>query len=155
MKTMLALDLGTKTGYALRKSDGRIEYGSINTAPKRKQGRGVRWQNFKRFLLDTKQANPDISAIVYEDVRRHAGTDAAHCYGGFRAVLEMFCEHHGIEYSGVGVGTWKKAFTGNGAASKDVVKDRCQQLGFVTKASDESDALGILFFSINQNEERG
>ena len=35
-----------------------------------------------------------LSAIYFEEVRRHAGTDAAHIYGGLLATLTAWCEQH-------------------------------------------------------------
>ena len=42
-----------------------------------------------------------LAAVYFEEVRRHAGTDAAHLYGGFLATLTSWCEQHGIAYQGV------------------------------------------------------
>jgi hypothetical protein len=57
--------------------------------------------------------------VYFEEVRRHAGVDAAHAYGGFMAHLTAWCEHHQIPYQGVPVGTIKKHATGKGNANKD------------------------------------
>lgn len=39
--------------------------------------------------------------MYFEEVRRHAGVDAAHAYGGLLATLTAFSEHHGIPHGGV------------------------------------------------------
>lgn len=146
----LALDLGTRMGYALRRNDGLVESGSLSFALKSKDGRGVRWVKFRRWLVDIKQTAPDLKLIIFEDVKRHIGTEASHCFGAFRALVELFGEHHAIEYRGIGVGTWKKRFTGNGAAKKDDVIAVCRQLGFKPQDDNEADALGILHVALNQ-----
>ena len=46
-----------------------------------------------------------IGEVVYEEVRRHMGVDAAHVYGGLMATLTAWCEGQGIAYAGVPVGT--------------------------------------------------
>ena len=76
--TILALDLGTTTGWALRGSDGHITSGSENFRPQRFEGGGMRYLRFKRWLTDIKQCNASIDQVVFEEVRRHAGVDAAH-----------------------------------------------------------------------------
>ncbi len=53
-------------------------------------------------------------------IRRHLGTDAAHCYGGFLAVLSAWCEENNIPYQGVNVKTIKRFITGKGNASKSL-----------------------------------
>ena len=68
MKTILALDLATVCGYAVRKSSGRVESGSQNFACKKHEAPGVRWARFRAFLVDVKAANPDLELIIFEDV---------------------------------------------------------------------------------------
>ena len=49
-----------------------------------------------------------ICAMYFEEVRRHAGVDAAHACDGFPATLTARCEHNAIPYSGAPVGPIKK-----------------------------------------------
>ena len=46
--TILALDLGTTTGWALRGSDGHITSGAESFRPQRFEGGGMRFLRFKR-----------------------------------------------------------------------------------------------------------
>ena len=46
--TILALDLGTTTGWALRDSDGSITSGAESFRPQRFEGGGMRFLRFKR-----------------------------------------------------------------------------------------------------------
>ena len=48
--TILALDLGTTTGWALRGSDGHITSGSESFRPQRFEGGGMRFLRFKHWL---------------------------------------------------------------------------------------------------------
>jgi hypothetical protein len=82
--TILALDLGTTTGWALRGSDGHITSGSESFRPQRFEGGGMRFLRFKRWLTEIKQSCDGIDCLHFEEVRRHVSTDAAHAYGGFR-----------------------------------------------------------------------
>lgn len=146
MKVTLALDLGTTTGYALLREDGRIESGSERFAPKDKEGEGMRFVRFRHWLLEVKQSNEQLAHVAYELVVGGVPGQvyAAQVYGGFVALLMVFCEHHQLEYSGHHVGTIKKRWTGNGAAKKDDMIKRCRELGFNPANHNEADAIALL-----------
>lgn len=150
MKPVLALDLATQTGWAVTKPDGRIDSGSFDTRGRAKDAPGARWANFRRFLVDTFQANPEAKVIVIEDVRRHVSTQSAHAYGAFKALVELYAFQHSLELRAIGVGTWKKRFTGNGAAKKGEVIALCTELGFRPADDNEADALGLLHVAIDR-----
>jgi len=146
--TILALDLGTTTGWALRSGDGGITSGCESFRPQRFEGGGMRYLRFKRWLTELKQCAAHIDQLVFEEVRRHASTDAAHAYGGFLATLAAWCEHHGVPYQGVPVGTIKKHATGRGNASKDEVIAAMRKLGYRPADDNEADALAILHWAL-------
>ncbi len=153
--TILALDLGTTTGWALRTSDGAITSGTQSFRPQRFEGGGMRFLRFKRWLTELKAHADGIDSLHFEEVRRHVSTDAAHVYGGFLATLTSWCEHHQIPYQGVPVGTIKKHATGKGNASKDEMISAMRRLGHVPTDDNEADALAILHWasqSINERE---
>ena len=75
---MLALDLGTTTGWALRAPDGLITSGTVSFRPGRFDGGGMRYLRFTNWLTEMDRLSGPIAAIWFEEVRRHAGTDAAH-----------------------------------------------------------------------------
>lgn len=148
--SFLTFDLGTKTGWAARKSCGLIVSGSEDFAPDRGRG-GTRFLKFKNFLTELKAACGDeIEAVYYEDVKRHLGTQAAHIYGGFEAILTMWCEHHNIHYEGVPVGTIKKHATGAGNAKKPQMIAEAQRLGFDPVDENEADALALMVYAIEK-----
>jgi len=153
--TILALDLGTTTGWALRTPDGAITSGTQSFRPQRFEGGGMRFLRFKRWLTELKAHADGIDSLHFEEVRRHVSTDAAHAYGGFLATLTSWCEHHQIPYQGVPVGTIKKHATGKGNASKDEMITAMRRLGHVPTDDNEADALAILHWasqSINERE---
>ena len=150
--TILALDLGTTTGWALRGSDGTITSGSTSFRPQRFEGGGMRFLRFKRWLAELKDMAGGIHALYFEEVRRHVSTDAAHAYGGFLATLTAWCEHHQIPYQGVPVGTIKKHATGKGNASKDDVLSAMRALGHAPADDNEADALALLRWAIASQE---
>ncbi|WP_297505436.1 hypothetical protein [Ferrovum sp.] len=150
---VLAIDLGTHTGWALHARDGSITSGTEYFKPQRFEGGGMRYLRFKRWLTELKAAAEPIDALYFEEVRRHAGVDAAHVYGGFLATLTTWCEHHQIPYQGVPVGTIKKYATGRGNASKDEVIAAMQAKGHPITDDNEADALALLHWAINQKGE--
>lgn len=139
--TRLALDLGTNTGWALRR-DGTTISGTASFKVGRYEGGGMRYLRFQRWLDEL--ARDGVDSIWFEEVRRHAGTDAAHVYGGLLATLTAWCEHHGIPYSGVPVGSIKKHATGKGNANKDAMIAAAVARGFTPVDDNEADALALL-----------
>jgi Holliday junction resolvasome RuvABC endonuclease subunit len=147
---ILALDLGTATGWALRSAQGFINSGTERFTPGRFEGGGMRYLRFRKWLTELK--SEPLAAVYFEEVRRHAGTDAAHLYGGFMATLTAWCEHHGIPYQGVPVGTIKKHGTGKGTASKPDMIVAARRLfpdTFTGHDDDnEADALVLLDYAV-------
>ena len=151
----LAIDLGSKTGWAISADRVVAESGTIAFTHDRWQGGGMRFLRFKHWLNELRVGEGKIDAIFVEEVRRHLGVDAAHCYGGFLAILTAWCEHHQIPYQGVPVGTIKKHATGKGNASKDEMIAAMRALGHAVTDDNEADALAILHWAIAQNEAGG
>ena len=150
--TILALDLGTTTGWALRGSDGNVTSGSESFRPQRFEGGGMRFLRFKRWLTELKTVADGIDALHFEEVRRHVSTDAAHAYGGFLATLTAWCEHHQIPYQGVPVGTIKKHATGKGNAGKEDAIASVRARGHSPSDDNEADALALLHWAIAQHD---
>ncbi len=142
---LLALDLGTKAGWATT-SNGVIDSGVQIFANDRFSGGGMRYLKFQKWLEEM----PRPTQVVFEEVRRHRGTDAAHVYGGLMAHLTAWCEKHQIPYQGVPVGTIKKAWTGNGNAGKNLMIDEAKKRGFTPKDDNEADALALLHYWLEE-----
>lgn len=144
-RSCLALDLGTTTGYAITGADGAIASGTVSFRPSRYDGGGIRYLRFRGWLDGTAH---DANVIHFEEVRRHAGTDAAHVYGGLLATLTAWCEQNGIAYQGVPVGTIKRFIAGKGNADKAAVIAAIRDRGFNPTDDNEADALAILLWAI-------
>jgi len=152
---VLALDLGTTTGWALLESDGRIMSGSQSFKPQRFDGGGMRYLRFSRWLAELCDVGKPIpKEIVYEEVRRHAGVDAAHAYGGFMAHLQSFCEQREIPCSGVPVGAIKKHATGRGNANKDQMILAVRSWGYHPADDNEADAIALLHYQTHPSKGR-
>ncbi|MBM3560400.1 MAG: hypothetical protein FJX53_11100, partial [Alphaproteobacteria bacterium] len=118
---ILALDLATTTGYALRTADGAIVSGTASFRPSRYDGGGIRYLRFRAWLEKLVDDAGGIDVAYHEEIRRHLSTDSAHVHGGLLATLTAWCEQRGIAYQGVPVGTIKRHIAGKGNASKDEV----------------------------------
>ena len=109
--SILALDLGTKCGWATEEDSG-----VWNLKPSTHESAGERYRKFQDLLENLLW---EIDYVVYEEVHAHIGVEAAHVYGGLVAVLQCECLKKEISYRGIGVQTIKKHATGHGNAKKD------------------------------------
>jgi Holliday junction resolvasome RuvABC endonuclease subunit len=146
---IMALDLGTTTGWAIKEPSGNITSGTASFKTRRFEGGGMSFLRFKQWLTDFKNTLGIIDAVYFEEVRAHKGVDAAHKYGGFLAHLTAWCEHHQIPYQGIPVGTIKKHITGKGNSSKDCVINAIKKKGFNPSDDNEADSLALLSFILN------
>jgi hypothetical protein len=143
-KSLLALDLGTHTGWAMKTLAGNVCSGVQSFKPGRFDGGGMRYLRFTRWL---EEITAGVTHVVFEEVRRHVATDAAHVYGGLMAHLTAFCEENKIPYEGVPVGTIKKNATGKGNADKAAMIAAMKAKGFNPKDDNEADALALLLYA--------
>lgn len=154
--SIIAIDLGTTTGWATHQENGLIRHGSAAFHAQRSSGRfeggGMRFLKFRRWLNDLKAGIDKIDAVFFEEVRRHVGVDAAHAYGGYLATLTAWCEHHQIPYQGVPVGTIKKHATGKGNASKSEMIAAIFKRGLTVADNNEADALALLYWVIETGQ---
>ncbi len=148
---ILALDLGSTAGWALRGHDGLITSGTASFRPGRFDGGGMRYLRFTNWLTEIDRLSGPISAIWFEEVRRHAGTDAAHVYGGLMATLTAWAELRGVPYEGVPVGSIKRHATGKGNADKAAMIAAVRARGFSPADDNEADAIALLLWAIETN----
>lgn len=146
---ILALDLGTKLGWALLPRGGQISHGTESFAPRKSWSPGQRWQRFRTFLHEVVSRH-NVHVIAYEDVKRHIGTDAAHAYGAFLALTELVADSHRVRLAPVGVGTIKKHWTGKGNADKAAMEAQARARGFRPESDNDADALAILHWAVAQ-----
>jgi len=167
--TILALDLATTMGWAIYQENKitKIFSGTESFKNDRYSGGGMRFLKFEKFLerinfLVSPPDNPpnsfnrshafqrtNIKEVVFEEVRRHIGVDAAHAYGGFMGTLTSWCEKREIPYQGIPVGTIKKFITGKGNASKEEVIQAIRGRGHKPHDDNEADALALLYWRLD------
>ena len=148
---ILALDLGTTTGWALRRHDSLITSGTVSFKPSRYDGGGMRYLRFTNWLTELDRLSGPVAAIWFEEVRNHKGVDASHVFGGLLATLTAWAELRGIPYSGVPVGTIKKHAAGKGNAPKAAMIAAARARGFLPADDNEADAIAILFWAMDTN----
>jgi len=143
VKQLLALDLGTTTGWAIGHPGERITSGTWNLKPGKYEGGGMRYLKFEAALNRALAEAGGFVSVAFEAVRRHIGTDAAHVYGGLMATLTKWCEVNKIPYEGVPVGTIKKFATGKGNADKSAMMAAAWKAGYDPIDDNEADAIAI------------
>ena len=147
MSRILAIDPGTKCGWCVRVEtpSGALSYdsGVWDLGARRHEGGGMRFLRLRRLLGEALATKPDL--VVYEEVRRHLGTDAAHVYGGIVAVISSECESREIPYTAIPVATVKKLATGKGNADKEkmVAAAQARWPGWEFEDDNEADARWI------------
>ena len=145
---VLALDLGTTTGWAMALQDSRVASGTVSLRSSRYDGGGMRYLRFRAWLDALIEDIGAIGEIHYEEVRRHLSTDAAHVYGGLLGMLTAWCEERSIAYQGVPVGTIKRHVTGKGNADKAAVMSAVRARGYSPADNNEADAIAILLWAL-------
>lgn len=149
-KSILALDLGSQLGWAVRLHEGPITSGTLSFKPGRFEGAGMSFLRFRHWLDEVAMTSGGLSAVYFEEVRAHAGTLAAQVYGGFLGHLTAWCEANNVPYLGVPVATIKKFATGKGNADKKTVIAAIKSKGLNPQDDNEADALALLLWSISQ-----
>lgn len=144
--SILALDLGTKTGWASSVGPSGVwdfKVSSFDSA-------GRRFVEFKNTLRKVFRLY-HVRLVVYEEVRAHSGVIAAQFYGSMVAILQTECIEHLIEYQGVPVGTIKKHATGKGNADKEaMIKAAVLKFKTVNMIDhNHADSLWILDYALN------
>jgi Holliday junction resolvasome RuvABC endonuclease subunit len=141
---ILAIDPGLHCGWAFLDGDA-VFSGVWNLTGTRFESAGFRFIRLKKYLSEL--LKPD--CVYYEEVRRHLGTDAAHCYGGMIATLQTFCDENKIPYSGIPVGTLKKFAVGKGNADKNQMVMAAKKYKPEISDDNEADAFLILQYVIS------
>jgi hypothetical protein len=114
----------------------------------------MRFLRFRRWLDGVTDLAGGLSMIVYEQVRRHVGTDASYAYGGWLAILSAWCEQKSIAYEGVPVGTIKRYVIGKGNADKAAMIAAMRARGFAPADDNEADALALPLWATDAEGDR-
>lgn len=151
-RNILALDLATRTGWAIATRDGRILSGCESFVPRASWDPGQRGLRFKAWLQELVHQR-GIHAIAYEMVVRHGPQNmaaTAHLYGLLEGLMWMTASTRQIPVDGVQPSLVKKTWTGSGRADKAAMIAEARRRGFRPSDDNEADALGILEWAVMQ-----
>jgi len=156
---VLALDLGTKTGWALSEG-GRIESGVQTFDVKRGESPGMRFLRFNRWLDETHavyhraalalgKESGRLDLIVYEQTHNRGGA-ATEVAAGFATRVQEFCARLSIEHAAVHSATLKKFTTGSGRGDKAGMFAAALAHGWITGQPDDNevDAVCLLHYAL-------
>lgn len=156
-RAILALDLGRTFGWAYCTRGGKISSGSFSPletkAKTKNELRGDKFCAFYKWLKVFKNNHKNIDIVVYEHVNFFTSNEVSQGFGGYLAMVYLFCNEISAPYKGVSVATIKKATTGMGRASKEDMIEAVKNLGHNPKDDNEADALALLHYAINENKE--
>lgn len=158
---ILALDLGTRTGWALLENR-RIESGVQVFDVKRGESPGMRYLRFRHWLEDMTSHSgrvPTVGLVVYEQTHNRGGA-ATEVAAGFATRVQEQCADLGIEHAAVHSATLKKWTTGKGNADKAEMAACVMHKGWLGPAKtercydgaitdDEIDAVALLHYALS------
>ena len=161
---ILALDLGTQTGWALHNGECLVGSGTQKFDVRRGESPGMRFVRFVRWLQemtllthsdsrgDETKAVPLVNLIAYE-APHHRGGAATEIACGFSTRIHELCARYEIQHASVHTATLKKHATGFGKASKEAMKLNAFKVwGIDVKTDDEADALAVLAWALEESE---
>lgn len=148
---VLGIDPGTQCGFALLDDGDRIASGTWDLSIQRHESAGMRFVRLEKQLREILEDGVDL--VAFEEVARHAGTQAAHIYGGIVAVIKLTAEKKELAYVGIPVGTVKKRATGRGNADKTAMSDAAVARWGSANDDNEADALFVALTAWEQVSE--
>lgn len=150
--TILALDLGTHTGWAIAAPTfgGSLEYHMTESGVqvfdvKRGESPGMRYLRFRRWIEDV--TPPDCRLICYEQTHNRGGA-ATEIAAGLATRVQEICALRAIEHAAVHSATLKKATTGKGNADKAAMLAAVAQKWKAVESDDEADAIALLHYAL-------
>ena len=142
---LLALDLGTQTGWALHAGAG-LESGVQAFDLKRGESPGMRYLRFRRWL---EEVGTGVELIIYE-AAHHRGGAATEVAAGFATRVQEFCARHGVEHAAVHSATLKKWTTGKGNADKAGMLEAVSRRWKPVTDDNEADAVALLQYALRE-----
>lgn len=115
MNTILAIDPGRKTGWALLE-DGMTESGVMDFGLKRGESQGMVFVRFNAWLK--KMIAHHLPEVVIFEQPHHRGGAATQLLYGMTTRIQERCDLCNIQYTAIHSATLKKYATGKGNAKK-------------------------------------
>ena len=149
MKNILALDLGSRLGFAAFFEE-RVESGVVEFKVERGESIGMRFVRFNRWLAEILSVvQPQL--VLYELPHLRGGFATDVLVGMSTRVMEA-CARHEIEYVSVHTGTLKK-YAISGKATKQEMAEKARiRFGNHLKDDNEIDAMWLLAYGRERYE---
>lgn len=154
MRSILALDMATKTGWAYRGRDGSVISGVQKFELRRGESSGMRLVRFRKWVAEL-LSDSAVDLIAYEQPIAYPGrANAARVGFNLEGVLlALIGSMEGLDYTNVTPSELKKHATGRGNANKDLMKQAAFNRWQKVPADDnEADALCLLAWAIDETE---
>lgn len=145
---ILAIDAGTKTGWALIKSGMVYESGVQDFSKKRGESNGIMFIRFRKWMGDMLRNNIP-ALIVYEQPEKFKSGAATEIAYNLTGRVQEIAQEQSLNYSTYAPTALKKFATGKGNADKTAMIKACEQKsGKVVKDDNEADAilLGLMAY---------
>lgn len=145
---ILAIDPGTKTGWALMKNGKVYESGTQNFSKKDGESNGMLFIKFRNWLGSILDLN--VKLVVYEQTFSKSRA-ASELLSNLRGRIEEECDARKINYTTVYATSLKKWATGSGKADKGQMMARAVAvLGRKPIDDNESDAALIGAYAVEE-----
>lgn len=150
-RPILALDMATSTGWALRDRAGAVTSGAQVLELRRGESAGMRFLRFRGWLREVMERAGSSGLLAYEAAHHRGGHATALCVGLATVALEEAAAR-GWETASVHTASLKKHATGRGGASKDDMRAAAQARWGRSElpGEDEADALCVLAWAMNE-----
>ena len=151
---ILAIDPGTKTGWAFSDGEGRVESGTNVLKLRAGEAKTMRYIRFTKWLDDMfLMLRPTL--VIFEKTHMR-GYEATKFMMNLIGRIETICNEWEITYTDVHTGTLKKFATGSGKGSKnDMIRLAEKKHQKVVDSDDEADALHMLDYARETYEPKG
>ena len=148
---VLAIDPGTKMGWALGKSgSSEVLSGTWDLSLRRGDSSGMRYVYLRKKLTEILAAYPDLEMVITEQAHNRGG-HATEVLNGLVTHVQSWCAEHNItKVTSVHSSTLKKSATGKGNASKEEMIQTAIEKGWNPKDDNEADALHILDYALHE-----
>lgn len=142
---VLALDLATRTGWALMEN-GHLESGVAIFDVRRGESPGMRYIRFRRWIGDM---GVRANLIVYEQtITTGPGSIAREIATGLATRVQEFCADRKLDHQAVWASTLKKWTTGKGNAKKEQMLAAVCNRWKVVSDDNEGDAIALLYYTL-------
>lgn len=163
---ILALDLGTKTGWAAQPIGGEMSSGAYDFGTKPAEHPGMRYLRVRAWLLQMSKEHGPFAKVAYEQTtyvgsrpdpkgpnkaRINSGVVAAQVHGGLFATVAAWCCYEDIPIIGYAPNTVRKKVFGNGGLKKQQALQRLRDMGHDFRTDDEGDAIAVLLCAVGDH----